>query len=115
MEINAKSNPDDLKQLGFAIHLLSGGLPVTIRSKEKNGLRFEDGKIIDNDYTGPILEQVLETGKMARVTPSKGYYKGMEVIVVPLIEDGEVLCAVGVIDVTKGVCSDIIEMSKYQH
>lgn len=112
MEIKANSTADDLKQIGFLIHHLSGGLPVTIRSKENNGLRFENGQIIDSDYTGPILEEAIETGVMVKKTPSSGIYQGMEVIVVPLVEDGEVLCVVGVMDVTKGVASDIIAMSR---
>ena len=43
----------------FACRELFGGLPVTARSKNKHGVRVEDGKVVSRDYTGPMLERAI--------------------------------------------------------
>ena len=68
--------------------------------------------VVEYDYTGPILEKVLDTGENCSETPVTGPYKGIPVIVVPLIDKGEVIAAIGVVDVTKGIFSDIMELTK---
>ncbi len=112
MEITPSSTGKDLEELATCIHELVGRLPLTIRSREKKGLRLEEGKILDYNYTGPILEKVLKTGKTTREIPKKGPYKGTPVIVVPLKEKGEIIGAIGIVDITKGIFTDIREISR---
>ena len=52
-----------LAPFALAVHHLVNKLPTTMRTKNSTGVRIEDGEIIDYDYTGPILEKVLENGK----------------------------------------------------
>ena len=85
----------------MAIHEMVGKLPVTARSLEKRGIRIEDGAVVDDDYSGPILEEVLSAGEIRRVTPSTGQYKGIPVIVAPLKDDaGKTIAAIGLVDIT---------------
>lgn len=112
MEITPSSTGKELKELATCIHELVGRLPLTIRSREKKGLRLEEGEILDYNYTGPVLEKVLKTGKTAREIPETGAYKGTPVIVVPLKERGEIIGAIGIVDITKGIFTDIREISR---
>jgi hypothetical protein len=83
-----------------------------MRTRNSNGIRLEKGVVVEHDYTGPILEKVLDNGKKCGETPEDGPYKGIPVLVVPLIEDDEVIAAIGVVDITKGIYSDIMEITK---
>ncbi|WP_259135021.1 DUF2111 domain-containing protein [Methanosalsum natronophilum] len=75
-------------------------LPTTMRTKNKKGVRVEKSKIIDSNYTGPVLEEVLVTEKVTRKIPGYGPYKGKAVIVVPIkSSDGNsTIAAIGVVD-----------------
>jgi hypothetical protein len=85
----------------MAIHEMVGKLPVTARSVGKPGIRIEEGVVVDADYSGPILEEVLTSGKLQKVTPTTGQYKGVPVIVAPLKdEEGNTFAAVGLVDIT---------------
>ncbi|MEJ5293272.1 MAG: DUF2111 domain-containing protein [Candidatus Methanosuratincola sp.] len=106
MKITKSSTPEELEPLCMAVHELTNGMPVTGRSKERNGLRIENGKVIDRDYTGPVLEEVLDKGEIIRKVPAAGVYKGIPVVVVPLKEGGETIAAIGVVDVTYGIYSE---------
>ena len=82
----------------MAIHTLVG-LPTTIRSLRRKGLRLERGKILDREYTGPVLEEVLRTGKTVRGIPKEGTYLGRNVAVSPIFsKDGKVIAAIGIVD-----------------
>ena len=75
------------------------GLPTTIRSLKRKGLRLEKGEILDRDYTGPVLEEVLKTNKVAHEVPTEGTYKGKHVVVAPIrSKDGKVIAALGIVD-----------------
>jgi len=70
-----------------------------MRSLNKNGVRVEDGRVIDYDYTGPALEQALSEKKLVRSVPKSGAYRGKSVIVAPVPDcDGEVVAAIGLSD-----------------
>lgn len=85
----------------MAVHEMVGKLPVTARSLEKNGIRIEKGIVVDDDYSGPVLEEVLKTGEIRKITPSTGQYKGIPVIVSPLKDStGAVFAAIGIVDIT---------------
>ena len=85
----------------MAIHEMVGKLPVTARSLGNRGIRIENGVVADNDYSGPVLEEVLKAGETRKVTPSTGLYKGVPVIVTPLKDDtGKTIAAVGLVDIT---------------
>jgi len=92
------AGPKELEAIAVAVHSLVG-LPTTIRSSKQKGLRLENGKIIDRDYTGPVLEEVLRTGRTVHGVPKEGTYLGRNVVVSPIFsEDGKVIAAIGIVD-----------------
>src|SRR5665648_376345 len=96
--ISEDAGPEELEAIAVAVHSLLG-LPTTIRSLKQKGLRLENGEIIDRDYTGPVLEEVLRTGRTVRGVPKEGTYLGRNVAVCPIFsEDGEVIAAIGIVD-----------------
>ena len=99
--ISASSTARDLAPIMICIHDLLGRLPVTARSRDHPGIRIEDGKIIDQAYTGPILEEVLAGNTMKRVQPTAGPYRGIPVVVAPVRDsEGRAIGAIGIVDVT---------------
>jgi hypothetical protein len=112
MNLTNSSTGDEITPLAMAIHELVNRLPITMRTKNSKGVRIEEGKVIDNDYNGPILEKVLKNGKIYNETPTEGSYKGIPILVVPLKEKNEITAAIGVIDTTQGIYSDIMQMTK---
>ncbi|MCZ7401047.1 MAG: DUF2111 domain-containing protein [Candidatus Methanoperedens sp.] len=98
IEISADSSPEDIAPFALSIHELLG-LPVTMRSLNKKGVRIEKGKILDNNYSGPVLEAVLKENKTIRIIPTSGKYAGIPVIVVPVRnKEGYGIAAIGVVD-----------------
>lgn len=112
MKLTASSTGKEIEPLALTIHQLVDELPITIRTKESKGIRLEDGKVVEYNYTGPVLEKVLKEGQKISEIPENGSYKGVPVIVVPLIEENEVIAAIGVVDITKGIYSDIKEITR---
>ncbi len=99
--ISVSSSARDLAPVAICIHDLLGHLPVTARSRDYPGVRVEDGTIIDDAYTGPVLEEVLRENVVKRVRPPDGPYKGIPVVVAPVRDgEGRAICAVGIVDVT---------------
>ena len=99
--VSASSSARDLIPIVVCIHDLLGRLPVTARSREHPGVRVEDGEVIDEAYTGPILEEVLAKNATLRVRPPSGTYKGIPVVVAPVRdEEGSAICAIGIVDQT---------------
>jgi hypothetical protein len=96
--ISEDARSEDLAPLALAINEIVG-LPITLRSAEYPGVRVEKGKVLDASYSGPILEEVLKTGKPVRTIPERGAYKGVPVSVAPIVIDGKTIAAVGVVDV----------------
>ncbi|WP_440948933.1 DUF2111 domain-containing protein [Methanosarcina sp. T3] len=98
LSISEDSGPEDLEPIAAAVHSLTG-LPTTIRSLKRKGLRLEKGKVLDRDYTGPVLEEVLKTNKVAHEVPAEGMYRGKHVVVAPIrSKDGKVIAALGIVD-----------------
>jgi hypothetical protein len=112
MKIIESSISEDIVPLALAIHELVNRLPLTMRTLKSLGVRVEDGEILDYNYTGPILEKVLSEGKKSHEMPQTGPYKGKPVVVVPILEKNKVIAAIGVVDITKGIYSDIMEITK---
>ncbi len=112
MQIISSSNSKEIAQMALAIHQLVNKLPITMRTQNSNGVRIEDGKIVDYDYTGPVLEKVLKKGKAIHETPETGAYEGIPVLVVPVIEGDEVIGAIGIVDITKGIFSDLMQIAR---
>lgn len=99
VQISADSGADELAPFAMSVHELLG-LPVTMRSMNKKGVRIEKGKILDNNYSGPILELVLKENKTIRAIPTSGKYAGIPVIVSPVRnKEGYGIAALGVVDV----------------
>ena len=94
-----RSTGSELLSLAFAIHDLVGGLPVCAKSRDNLGIRIEEGKVIDNAYTGAVLEEVINAGTTIRKIAISGPYKGIRVIVTPIELDNRVIAAIGVVDI----------------
>lgn len=60
---------------------------------------MENGKVVDGNYTGPILEEVIRTGKAIRTIPKSGAFKGVPVSVAPIVVEGRTVAAIGIVDV----------------
>lgn len=91
----------ELLSLAFAVHDLFGGLPVCAKSKNNLGVRIEGGIVIDNAYTGDVLEEALRTGTTIRKIAETGPYKGTKVIVTPIEVKGHAVAAIGVVDIRR--------------
>lgn len=103
--ISADTEAQDLRCLALAVHELVGRLPVTMRSKNHRGVRCEDGEIVDTDFTGPVLEEALKRSAAVRKISPYGPYRGVPVVVVPIIRNNEAVAVFGIVDITKGACS----------
>ncbi|MCL1810739.1 MAG: DUF2111 domain-containing protein [Methanomassiliicoccaceae archaeon] len=97
--LSHRSTGSELLSLAFAIHDLIGGLPVCAKSRDNLGIRIENGKVIDNAYTGAVLEEVINAGTTIRKVAISGPYKGIRVIVTPIELDNRVIAAIGVVDI----------------
>lgn len=99
IHISADSSAEEIVPFALAVHELLG-LPVTMRSLNKKGVRIEKGNVLDYNYSGPVLEQVLKENRPLRTIPTTGKYTGVPVIVVPIRnKEGYGIAAVGVVDV----------------
>ena len=97
--LTADATSKDIVPFAKAFHELVG-LPITMRTLNNKGVRIEKGKVLDCDYTGPILEKALETNSTIRAIPKTGSYTGIPVIVTTIKnEDGYGIAAVGIVDV----------------
>jgi hypothetical protein len=96
--ITADASPEDLLPIAMCVHELFGGLPVTARSRDRPGVQVENGKVKSRAYTGPILEQVVRESRTVRGKPPSGAYKGIPVVVAPILAGGEAIAAMGVVD-----------------
>jgi predicted transcriptional regulator len=97
--MSARSTGNELLSLAFAIHDLVGGLPVCAKSRDNLGIRIENGAVVDNAYTGQVLEEVINAGTTIRRIATSGPYKGIRVIVTPIELDSRVIAAIGVVDI----------------
>jgi hypothetical protein len=96
---SADSTGEEIAPIAMAIHELLG-LPIAMRSLNKKGVRIEKGKILDTEYTGPVLEQVLKENRTLRTIPASGQYAGIPVVVVPIRnKEGDAIATIGVLDV----------------
>lgn len=96
--LSERGAASELLSIAFAIHELVGGLPVCAKGRDDLGVRIEDGAVIDNAYTGEVLEEVLRDGTTAKKLAPSGPYKGVRVIVTPIEVDGRTAAAIGVVD-----------------
>lgn len=110
LKICSDSTADDLEPIAIAIHTLLG-IPITVRSLNFKGIRMERGAIVDREYTGPVLEEVMKTNRTIRTVPCEGIYKGKSVVVTPIRTlEGDAIGAIGVVDLVAAI--DILSMFK---
>ncbi|MDI3540366.1 MAG: hypothetical protein PWQ52_1489 [Methanolobus sp.] len=108
LRICADSTSEELQPIAQVVHALLG-IPVTIRSRNYKGIRMERGMVLEKDYTGPVLEEALQTNTVIRKVPSEGTYKGKAVVVVPIRGHvGDAIAAIGVVDLVAAM--DILYM-----
>jgi len=99
--LSCSADAGDLEPVVLAVHELIHHLPVTAKSRDKNGIRIEDGKVIDRNYNGPILMEAISTNRMIKIVPTSGAYKGVPVTVSPIRDnDGNAIGAIGIVDIT---------------
>ncbi|OPY50790.1 MAG: hypothetical protein A4E49_02582 [Methanosaeta sp. PtaU1.Bin112] len=96
--ISEDARSADLAALALAFNEVVQ-LPVTMRSARFPGVRVERGTVLDDEYSGPVLEEVIATGKSIRTTPKDGAYQGIPVSVAPILVEGRAVAAVGIVDV----------------
>jgi hypothetical protein len=96
--ISEDAMSEDLAPLALAINEIVK-LPITLRSANFPGVRVENGKVLDISYSGPILEEVLKTGRSIHTIPESGAFKGVPVSVAPIIVAGKMIAAIGIVDV----------------
>ncbi|MCQ6962381.1 DUF2111 domain-containing protein [Methanolobus chelungpuianus] len=108
LRICADSTAQELQPVAQVVHALLG-IPVTIRSRNHKGIRMERGVVLETEYTGPVLEEALQTNTVIRKVPSEGTYKGKAVVVVPIRGHvGDAIAAIGVVDLVAAM--DILYM-----
>lgn len=110
--LSADTEAEDLKCFALAVHELIGRLPVAMRSKNQFGVRCEEGEVVDSNYTGPVLEESLKKSQIIRRTAASGQYRGVPVVVVPIMRKKEAIAAIGVFDITRGSFSDLLNRSR---
>jgi hypothetical protein len=99
--LSCSADAGDLEPVVLAVHELIHRLPVTAKSVEKDGIRVEDGRVIDRHYTGPVLLEAIERNILIKTTPVSGAYKGVPVTVSPIRDhEGKAIGAIGVVDIT---------------
>ena len=99
--LSCKAGADDFEPIVLAVHELVHRLPVTAKSRDSDGIRVEDGRVIDRHYNGPVLTDVIRTNQLIRITPSSGAYTGIPVTVTPIRDsNGDPIGAIGIVDVT---------------
>jgi hypothetical protein len=99
--LSCSTEAADFEPIVLAVHELVHRLPVTAKSRDKDGIRVEDGRVISRDYNGPVLLDVIAQNRTIQVTPSGGAYKGVPVTVSPIRDsDGNAIGAIGIVDIT---------------
>jgi len=99
LRISENSSSEEILPFAKMVHELIS-LPVTMRSKNKKGVRLEKGTVLDTDYTGPVLEEAIEKNCVIHTIPNKGAYRGIPVVVAPIQDkDGNPIASIGIVDV----------------
>ncbi len=99
IRLSENSTNEEILPIAKMVHELFS-LPVTMRSKNKKGVRFEKGQVVDMDYTGPVLEDALVRNCAIHTIPGRGAYKGIPVVVAPIQDrEGNAIAVIGVVDV----------------
>ncbi len=74
--LSCSAEAGDLEPVVLAVHELIHRLPVTAKSVEKDGIRVEDGRVIDRHYVGPILLEAIAKNIPIKTTPNKRGIQG---------------------------------------
>lgn len=99
IRLSENSTSGDILPVAKMVHELFS-LPVTMRSRNKKGVRLEKGNVVDMDYTGPVLEDALSKNCVIHTIPDSGAYKGVPVVVAPIHDsDGTAIAVIGIVDV----------------
>ncbi len=103
LRISEDSTSEELLPFAKMVHELLS-LPVTMRSKNRKGVRLERGNVVDRDYTGPVLEEALVKNSVIHTIPDRGAYKGIPVVVAPIRDrNGNPVAAIGIVDVVSTI------------
>ncbi len=99
--LSCSMDAGDLEPIVLAVHELIHHLPVTAKSRDNDGIRVEEGRVVDRHYSGPVLAEAIERNTTIRTTPASGAYKGVPVTVSPIRDrDGNAIGAIGIVDIT---------------
>lgn len=99
--ISADAAAEDFIPICLAIHEIVGRLPVTASARDAPGIRIEEGHVVDRNYRGPILDEVIAANEIKKVVPKTGPYKGVPVVVAPVRDaSGAAIAAIGLVDIT---------------
>jgi hypothetical protein len=99
--LSCSTEAADFEPIVLAVHELVHRLPVTAKSRDKDGIQVEDGRVVSRNYNGPVLLDVIAQNRTIQVTPLSGAYKGVPVTVSPIRDnDGNAIGAIGIVDIT---------------
>ncbi|MDK2974670.1 MAG: hypothetical protein PWP08_1041 [Methanofollis sp.] len=99
--VAASSSSADLAPIVMTVHLLLNRLPITARSRDRPGIRVEEGRVVDDRYSGPVLEAAIAENAVKKEVPVSGPYRGVPVVVAPVRDgSGAAIGAIGVVDIT---------------
>ena len=102
--INSDSTAEQLAPFALAVFQIVDQFPVTMRSKNNVGVRVETGRVLSDEFTGPVLEKVLATNEVVREKSESGPYKGIPVVAAPIRDaNGDCVAAIGVIDLRHAI------------
>jgi predicted transcriptional regulator len=110
--LSQDTEADELKCLALAFHEVIGRLPLTMRSRNHYGVRCEDGEVVDTNYTGPMLEECLRKGVVLKKVASTGPFRGLSVVVVPIMRKKDTIAAIGTLDVGKQSTMEILARTR---
>jgi len=100
-KICSDATAEDLEAIAMAFHEIVHRLPITARSRNCPGIRIEKGAVQDHAYSGPVLEEAIQTNTILRKPAPSGPYSGIPVVVAPIRDRaGEAVAAIGVVDIS---------------
>jgi hypothetical protein len=99
--LSCTAEAGDLEPFVLAVHELVHRLPVTAKSLDRDGIRVEEGRVVDRNYNGPVLIDAIRENRLIQTTPTSGAYEGVPVTVTPIRDkDGNPIGAIGIVDMT---------------
>lgn len=103
--ITTDSGMRDLASLAMSLHLVTGMMPVVVKSRNGAAVIADGGRVKEIESENGPLERMFRGEKVACEKVMKGRYKGIKIFVSAIVDqDNDAVAAVGIID-TSGLIS----------